>query len=382
MFQFTRLGRAKQLGIGLTVVLAATLTVACGGSTATPASTSAAGTGTGTPAAAKATATPAAAAAGKPAEPANKADLAKLKGDIIIDGSSTVYPVTAAAAEEFRKHAKDVRISVGVSGTGGGFKKFCAGETAIQDASRPIDPAEVAACQTKGIEYIEVPVAFDGIAVVINPKNTWAACMTKAELKKLWEPEAQGKITRWNQIRASFPDQPIKLYGPGTDSGTFDYFTQAINGKEKASRGDFQASEDDNVLVSGVSGDANALGYFGLAYYTENKNKLQLAKIDDKGDGKCIEPSIETVKNGSYQPLSRPIFIYVKKSEAAKPEVKAFVEFYLSKSFTPLIQTREVGYIALEDKTYTAIAKRFATGTVGTLFPKGAEVGATLDRYN
>ena len=382
MFQFTRLGRAKQLGIGLTVVLAATLTVACGGSTATPASTSAAGTGTGTPAAAKATATPAAAAAGKPVEPANKADLAKLKGDIIIDGSSTVYPVTAAAAEDFRKHAKDVRISVGVSGTGGGFKKFCAGETAIQDASRPIDPAEVAACQAKGIEYIEVPVAFDGLAVVINPKNTWAACMTKAELKKLWEPEAQGKITRWNQIRPSFPDQPIKLYGPGTDSGTFDYFTQAINGKEKASRGDFQASEDDNVLVSGVSGDANALGYFGLAYYNENKNKLQLAKIDDKGDGKCIEPSTETVKNGSYQPLSRPIFIYVKKSEAAKPEVKAFVEFYLSKSFTPLIQTREVGYIALEDKTYTAIAKRFATGTVGTLFPKGAEVGATLDRYN
>lgn len=382
MFQFTRLGRAKQLGIGFTVVLAATLTVACGGSTATPASTSAAGTGTGTPAAAKATATPAAAAAGKPAEPANKADLAKLKGDIIIDGSSTVYPVTAAAAEEFRKYAKDVRISVGVSGTGGGFKKFCAGETAIQDASRPIDPAEVEACKAKNIEYIEVPVAFDGLAVVINPKNTWAACMTKAELKKLWEPEAQGKITRWNQIRASFPDQPIKLYGPGTDSGTFDYFTQAINGKEKASRGDFQASEDDNVLVQGVSGDANALGYFGLAYYTENKAKLQLAKIDDKGDGKCIEPSIETVKNGSYQPLSRPIFMYVKKSEAAKPEVKAFVEFYLSKSFTPLIQTREVGYIALEDKTYTAIAKRFASGTVGTLFPKGAEVGATLDRYN
>ena len=382
MFQFTRLGRAKQLGIGLTVVLAATLTVACGGSTATPASTSAAGTGTGTPAAAKATATPAAAAAGKPAEPANKADLAKLKGDIIIDGSSTVYPVTAAAAEEFRKHAKDVRISVGVSGTGGGFKKFCAGETAIQDASRPIDPAEVAACQTKGIEYIELPVAFDGLAVVVNPKNTWAACLTKAELKKMWEPAAQGKITRWNQIRPSFPDQPIKLYGAGTDSGTFDYFTQAINGKEKASRGDFQASEDDNVLVQGVAGDANALGYFGLAYYGENKEKLQLVKVDDKGDGKCVEPTIETVKGGSYQPLSRPIFIYVKKTEAAKPEVKAFVEFYLSKSFTPLVQTREVGYIALEDKFYTAIAKRFASGTVGTLFPKGAEVGATLDRYN
>ena len=375
---FRNFDRKRSLLLGLASLAAMTLAVACGGSTAT--STPAAGTGTA-PAPAKAGATQVA-AAGKPVEPANKADLAKLKGDVIIDGSSTVYPVTAAAAEEFRKFAKDVRISVGVSGTGGGFKKFCAGETAIQDASRPIDPAEVDACKAKGIEYIELPVAFDGLAVVVNPKNTWAACLTKAELKKMWEPAAQGKITRWNQIRPSFPDQPIKLYGAGTDSGTFDYFTQAINGKEKASRGDFQASEDDNVLVQGVSGDVNALGYFGLAYYGENKEKLQLVKVDDKGDGKCVEPTIETVKGGSYQPLSRPIFIYVKKTEAAKPEVKAFVEFYLSKSFTPLVQTREVGYIALEDKSYTAIAKRFASGTVGTLFPKGAEVGATLDRYN
>jgi len=358
-----------------------TLVVACGGNTTTTSTPTAAtgGASGGTPAASATQA----AAAGKPVEPANKADLAKLKGDVIIDGSSTVYPVTAAAAEEFRKFAKDVRISVGVSGTGGGFKKFCAGETAIQDASRPIDPAEVEACKAKGIEYIELPIAFDGLAVVVNPKNTWAACLTKAELKKMWEPEAQtNKITRWNQIRPSFPDQPMKLYGAGTDSGTFDYFTQAINGKEKASRGDFQASEDDNVLVQGVAGDVNALGYFGLAYYGENKDKLKLVQVDDKGDGKCVEPTIETVKNGTYQPLSRPIFIYVKKTEAAKPEVKAFVEFYLSKSFTPLIQTREVGYIALEDKSYTAIAKRFASGTVGTLFPKGAEVGATLERYN
>ena len=378
---FRNLHRTRPLLLGIGTVAAMTLVVACGGNTTTTSTPTAAtgGASGGTPAASATQA----AAAGKPVEPANKADLAKLKGDVIIDGSSTVYPVTAAAAEEFRKFAKDVRISVGVSGTGGGFKKFCAGETAIQDASRPIDPAEVEACKAKGIEYIELPIAFDGLAVVVNPKNTWAACLTKAELKKMWEPEAQtNKITRWNQIRPSFPDQPMKLYGAGTDSGTFDYFTQAINGKEKASRGDFQASEDDNVLVQGVAGDVNALGYFGLAYYGENKDKLKLVQVDDKGDGKCVEPTIETVKNGTYQPLSRPIFIYVKKTEAAKPEVKAFVEFYLSKSFTPLIQTREVGYIALEDKSYTAIAKRFASGTVGTLFPKGAEVGATLERYN
>jgi len=300
---------------------------------------------------------------------------------IKVDGSSTVYPITAGAAEEFRRYAKDVRISVGIAGTGGGFKKFCAGETNIQDASRPISTTEAAACADKNIEYIELPVAFDGLAVVVNPKNTWAACMTTAELKKIWEPAAQGKITNWKQVRDSFPDKPLKLYGPGTDSGTFDYFTEAINGKSKDSRGDFQASEDDNVLVQGVSGDEGALGYFGLAYYEENAAKLKLVAIDEKGDGKCIEPSIQTVNNGSYQPLSRPIFIYVRKSEATRPELKAFVEFYLSKSFTPHIESREIGYVALPEAAYQAIAKRFAAGTTGTLFPKGAEVGATLDRY-
>jgi phosphate transport system substrate-binding protein len=317
----------------------------------------------------------------KPIEPANKADLAKLKGDIVIDGSSTVYPVTAAAAEEFRMYAKNVRVSVGISGTGGGFKKFCAGETAIQDASRPIDPAEVKTCADNKIEYIELPVAYDGLAVVVNPKNTWAQCMTVAELKKIWEPEAQGKITNWKQVRDSFPDKPLKLFGAGTDSGTFDYFTQAINGKEKASRGDFTASEDDNVLVQGVSGDENALGFFGYAYVVENQGKLKTVAVDNKGDGKCVEPSQATVKDGSYQPLSRPIFIYVKKSEASKPEVAGFVEFYLSKSFTPLIPTREVGYIPFGDEIYTAVAARFKAGTLGTLFPNGAEVGATVERY-
>jgi len=292
-----------------------------------------------------------------------------------------VYPITQAAAEEFRTYAKDVRISVGIAGTGGGFKKFCNGETDIQDASRPITTSEVTACAEKKIEYIELPVAYDGLAVVVSPKNTWAQCLTKAELKKMWEPEAQGKITNWKQIRDSFPDRPLKLYGAGTDSGTFEYFTEAINGKAKASRGDYQASEDDNVLVQGVSTDENALGYFGLAYFTENSSKLKLVKIDDKGDGKCIEPSIKTVNDGTYQPLSRPLFIYVRKSVAARPEVSPYINFYLGKSFTPLVESREVGYVALSDKLYEASAKRFNAGTIGTLFPKGAEVGATLDRY-
>ena len=319
--------------------------------------------------------------AGKPIEPSNKAALATLKGNIVIDGSSTVYPVTQAAAEEFRKYAKDVRISVGIAGTGGGFKKFCAGETDIQDASRPISTTEAIACADKNIQYIELPVAFDGLAVIVNPKNTWVTCLTKAELKKMWEPAAQAKINNWKQVRDSFPDKPLKLFGPGTDSGTFDYFTEAINGTAKASRGDFQASEDDNVLVSGVAGDEAALGYFGLAYYSENKSKLKLVSVDNAGDGKCITPSIATVNNGTYLPLSRPIFIYVKKSVAERPEVKAYVNFYLSKSFTPLVESREVGYVSLGDKFYDAIAKRFNAGTAGTLFPKGAEVGATLDRY-
>ena len=292
-----------------------------------------------------------------------------------------MYPVTAAAAEEFRKYAKDVKVSVGIAGTGGGFSKFCNSETDIQDASRPISTSEVAACAAKNIEYIELPIAFDGLAIVVNTKNTWADCLTKAELKKIWEPGAQGKITNWKQVRDSFPDKPLKLFGPGTDSGTFDYFTEAINGKAKDSRGDFQASEDDNVLVQGVSGDDAALGYFGLAYYAENSSKLKLLGVDNAGDGKCVKPSVETVKNGTYQPLSRPLFIYVKKAVAARPEVKAYVDFYLSKAFTPAIQSREVGYIALEDALYQSIAKRWTAGTTGTLFPKGNEVGATLDRY-
>jgi phosphate binding protein len=300
---------------------------------------------------------------------------------VLIDGSSTVYPITAAASEEFNQYAPNVRIPVGVSGTGGGFKKFCAGETDIQDASRPISTGEQESCVGANIEYIELPVAYDGLAVVVHPENDWVDYLTVAELKKVWEPAAQGTINNWNQVRSTFPDKPLRLFGPGTDSGTFDYFTEAITGKAKDSRGDFQASEDDNVLVQGVSGDPNALGYFGYAYTVENPGKVKIVPIKATDDAPAVLPSIETVKSGTYQPLSRPLFVYVKKAAADRPEVKSFVDFYLSDSFTPLIQSREVGYIALSDELYDAITKRFEAGTTGTLFPNGAEVGATLDRY-
>jgi phosphate transport system substrate-binding protein len=240
----------------------------------------------------------------------------RLSGSVKVDGSSTVYPITEAVAEEFQKRNPSVKVTVGISGTGGGFKKFGAGETDVSNASRPIRKNEADAARANGINYIELPVAFDALSVVVHPRNTWAESMTVAELKKLWQPEAQGKITRWNQIRPSWPSQPIKLYGPGADSGTFDYFTDAINGKEKASRGDYTASEDDNVLVQGVSRDQYALGYFGLAYYLENQGKLKAVKVDDGNPGNGngpIAPSLATVINGTYQPLARPIFIYVRR---------------------------------------------------------------------
>ncbi len=321
-----------------------------------------------------------AADAAKVVEPGNKAELAALKGDITIDGSSTVYPISQAAAEEFARYAKSVRVTVGISGTGGGFKRFCVGETDISDASRPISAAEAKTCADHKIEYIELPVAFDGLSVVVSPKNTFVDCLTVAELKKMWEPAAQGTVTNWSQVRASFPSRPLKLFGPGTDSGTFDYFTEAINGTAKSSRGDFQASEDDNVLVQGVANDDNALGYFGFAYYVENPGKLKLVKVD-KGDGVCRAPSQETIKDGSYQPLSRPLFIYIRKEAAARAEVKGFVNFYLGKTFTPLIASREVGYVLLQDNIYAAAQARFAAVKLGTLWPNGPEVGATLDRY-
>jgi len=262
-----------------------------------------------------------------------------------IDGSSTVFPITEAVAEEFRKIYPQVRINVGISGTGGGFKRFVAGETQISDASRPISTSEKDTAAKNGIEWVEMPIAVDGLSVMVHPQNTWATSMTVAELKKLWEPEST--IKRWNQIRPEWPDQPINLYGPGTDSGTFDYFTEVIVGKAKSSRADFTASEDDNVLVQGIAGDRNALGYFGYAYYVENQDKLKLVAID-AGQGTVL-PSQQTIDDTTYTPLSRPLFIYVNKAALARPEVKEFIKFYMTKG--PALVT-EVGYIPMPARVY------------------------------
>jgi len=293
---------------------------------------------------------------------------------IKVDGSSTVFPITEAVAEEFQKTNKGSKVTVGVSGTGGGFKKFCRGEIDISDASRPIKASEMEACAKEGIKYIELPVAYDALTVVINPKNDWAKNMTVAELKKIWEPEAQGKITKWNQVNPKWPDAPIKLFGPGADSGTFDYFTDAINKKEKASRGDFTASEDDNVLVTGVSRDKNALGYFGLAYYVENKDKLAAVAVD--GGKGPVSPSMESVENGSYAPLSRPIFIYVNAKSLDKKEVKAFVDFYL-KHAPKLV--KEVKYVPLPASAYTIALEHVNKKKLGTVFGGKSEVGLKID---
>src|SRR5919109_2929253 len=244
-----------------------------------------------------------------------------------IDGSSTVFPVTEAVAEDFQKSKKQqVKVTVGISGTGGGFKKFCRGETDISNASRPILKAEMAECAKAGIEYYELPVAFDALTVVINPKNGFIKQLTIAEMRKMWEPAAQGKVTRWNQVNPQLPDQPMKLFGPGADSGTFDYFTEAVVGKSKSSRGDFTASEDDNVLVQGVSRDVNGLGYFGYAYYIENKDKLKAVPIVNE-KGQAVAPSMEAVEKGTYTPLARPIFVYVNAKSLGKPEVREFVQY-------------------------------------------------------
>ena len=270
---------------------------------------------------------------------------------ISIDGSSTVFPITEAMAEEFMTTNSGVNISVGVSGTGGGFKKFCAGETVISDASRPIKDSEIELCKQNGIEYTPFTVATDAITVVVNPENTWANELTTAQLMKMWEPAAEGTITKWNQIDPSFPDAPLNLYGPGTDSGTFDYFTDEINGEEDASRADYTASEDDNVLVLGVSRDKNALGYFGLSYYLENKDSLKAVGISsEETNGVAVVPSFETIDE--YKPLARPIFIYVNTTAmASRPEVKSFVEYYLSNAET-IVPT--VGYVPRSASEYTA----------------------------
>jgi phosphate transport system substrate-binding protein len=296
---------------------------------------------------------------------------------IKIDGSSTVYPITEGIAEDFQKAKKNViKVTVGISGTGGGFKKFCRGETDIQDASRPILDKEMTDCKAAGVEYIELPVAFDALTVVINPKNTFLKAITVDELKKMWEPAAQGKVMRWNQVNPAWPDAPIKLFGAGSDSGTFDYFTEAITGKSKASRGDFTASEDDNVLVQGVAQDVNALGYFGYAYYAENMNRLKAVPIVAKTGKPAVLPSEASVIDGSYQPLSRPIFIYVSVKSLAKPEVREFADYYM-KNASKI--AKEVKYVPLPPSAYTIGLEHLAKGKKGTVFGGKSEVGVRID---
>jgi phosphate transport system substrate-binding protein len=294
-----------------------------------------------------------------------------------IDGSSTVYPITEAVAEDFQKAKKNViKVTVGISGTGGGFKKFCRNETDIADASRPILKKEMDDCKAAGIEYIELPVAFDALTVVINPKNAFLKSITVDELKRMWEPGAQGKITKWNQVNPAWPDAPLKLFGPGADSGTFDYFTEAVVGKSKSSRGDFTASEDDNVLVQGVARDTGALGYFGFAYYVENKDKLKAVPIVEKAGKPAVEPSMENVIKGTYQPLARPIFIYVNVKSLAKPEVKEFVEYYMKHGAK---LSREVKYVPLPDAAYKTAWEHVEKMKKGTVFGGVAEVGITIE---
>ncbi len=298
---------------------------------------------------------------------------------IKIDGSSTVFPVTEAVAEEFQKEKRGtVNVTVGISGTGGGFKKFVRGEIDVSDASRPILTEEMAQARANGIEFLELPVAFDALTVVVNPQNNWVDSITVAELKKIWEPEAQGKITHWNQVRPEWPNEKIALFGAGADSGTFDYFTEAIVGKAKASRGDYTASEDDNVLVQGIEGNKYALGYIPYAYFAPHSSKMKALGIDwDKNKTKGpVMPSPENVLAGTYNPLSRPLFIYVSRKSLDKPAVKEFVEFYLKNVGT---LAKEVKYMPLPDTAYQMAVERVRVMQTGTGFGGVPEVGLPVE---
>lgn len=292
-----------------------------------------------------------------------------------VDGSSTVFPVTEAVAEEFQKANRNLKVTVGISGTGGGFKKFCRGETDIQNASRPILAGEMKDCRAAGVQYIELPVAFDALTVVVH-KNNPLNEISIDDLKKMWEPSAQGKVLRWKDANPAFPDVPLQLFGAGADSGTFDYFTEAVTGKSKSSRGDFTASEDDNVIVQGVSRSRNALGFFGYAYYEENKDKVKALSISWKG-GKAVGPSSANVLNGTYQPMSRPIFIYVNAKSLAKPEIRAFAEYYMKQA--PKLVT-EVKYVPLPVKAYEYNLTALQKGRVGTKMGGENKVGLTIEQ--
>ena len=337
--------------------------VGCGGDAATPSGT---GTDSQDPAA----------PSGQQSQPATAPErVSMLEGDISIDGSSTVFPITEAMAEEFGiATGGNVKITVGVSGTGGGFSKFCAGETVISDASRPIKQSEVDLCAEGGVEFIELPVAIDGLSVMVNPANDFIECMTVDELHTIWAPEAEETITKWNQVRPEWPEENIGLYAPGVDSGTFDYFTETVNGESQASRADFLPSEDDNVLVTGISGDKGALGYFGFAYYAENADRLKLVPIN--GGAGCVLPTEETINNGTYAPLSRPLFIYVASDALNQPQVKAFVEYFLDKANRGLVS--ETGYIPFPDTIYDLVLAKFQNGTTGPAFGGDARISGTV----
>jgi len=297
-------------------------------------------------------------------------------GDVVkIDGSSTVFPITEAVAEEFQKSTGN-KVTVGISGTGGGFKKFARGETDVQNASRPIKEEEIQAAKEGAVEYLELPIAYDALTVVVNAKNDWADSIKISELKKLWEPAAQGKVTKWNQIRAGWPDKEIKLYGAGSDSGTFDYFTEAVTGKAKSSRGDYTASEDDNVLVQGVEGDRHAMGYMGYSYFDAHRKRLKALNIEWDEKGKpAVGPSEETVLNGTYNPLSRPLFIYVNVKSLEKPQVQKFVQFYLDNVER---LTKEVHYIPLPASAYEVVRARVSGKQKGTAFAGHGDVAVPI----
>ncbi len=298
--------------------------------------------------------------------------------EVRVDGSSTVYPISEAVAEELGKARPGARVTVGVSGTGGGFKKLAAREVDVAGASRPIKPSEVEACCAGGVATVELPVAFDGIAIIVHPSNTWARSMTVAELRRLWAPEAQGVVRRWRDVRSDWPDREVHLFGAGVDSGTYDYFTRAVVGREHASRGDYTSSEDDNVLCQGVAGDPDALGFLGLAYYEGNRDRLAVVSIDDgdatNGTGP-IAPSPATIRDGTYQPLARPVFIYARLDALERPEVAAFVSFYLERG--PAL-AEEVGYVALPEQAYRLARERLEARRAGTSFA-GSTVGVRVE---
>ena len=304
-------------------------------------------------------------------------DMSELRGDIAIDGSSTVFPIVEAVAEEFGiLTGGNVRVTVGISGTGGGFKKFCNSETDVSDASRPIKQKEVDMCSLEGVKYIELPVAIDGLTVMVNKSNDFVECMTIDELNKIWSPESEDVVTTWDQIRPEWPNEKMDLYAPGVDSGTFDYFTETVNGESQASRGDFTASENDNVLIQGISGSKYSLGYFGYAYYSENIDKLKAVAID--GGNGCVIPNDEVINDGAYAPLSRPLFIYVRQDASDTPHVSEFVKYFLGAEGQTLVA--ESGYIPFPQEVYDFGITKFLDGITGTVFGgDNAQKGSVAD---